>query len=91
MQTNEFPSMGTWAAGPQPPSFTGEAILAVAHEVRSPAHVVLDPQRGRVGVSLSGKMLRPDQVNGKPTYPLLAVLPPLYTEWLGDRSFCEVH
>ncbi len=91
VQTNEFPSVGTWAAGPQPPSFTGEAILALTQEVRSPAHVVLDPHRGRVGVSLSGKMLRPDQVNGKPTYPLLAVLPPLYPEWLGDRSFCEVH
>jgi PfaD family protein len=26
-----------------------------------------------------------------PHWPLLAVLPPLYPEWLGDRSFGEVH
>ena len=45
--------MGTWAAGSQPPSFTGESILALAHEVRRPAHVVLDREHGRVGLCLT--------------------------------------
>ena len=42
-------------------------------------------------MAVEGAMLRPDQLNGNPTYPLVAVLPPLFPEWLGDRSFCEVH
>ncbi|MHC4392912.1 MAG: nitronate monooxygenase, partial [Planctomycetota bacterium] len=28
---------------------------------------------------------------GETLWPLVAQLPPLYPEWLGDRSFCEVH
>ncbi|MBK7582988.1 MAG: PfaD family polyunsaturated fatty acid/polyketide biosynthesis protein [Myxococcales bacterium] len=83
-------SLGTWGS-PRPPAFVGEDIVEQAHHVRSPAFVVYDPNHARVGVASEGTMLRPDQVNGTPTFPLLAVLPPLYPEWLGDRSFCEVH
>ena len=31
------------------------------------------------------------QANGSPTLPLMATLPALYPEWLGDRSFSELY
>ena len=83
--------MGAWASGPHPPAFTGVALVGAAHNVRAPAYVVQDRERSRFGVAQAGEMLRPAQVNGKPTWPLIAALPALYPEWLGDRSFCEVH
>lgn len=79
-----------WAASSHP-AFEGKGILTLAADVRAPAHVVFDQEQGRVGLAPSGRMVRPEQMNGEPTYPLLAVLPALYPEWLGDRSFCEVH
>lgn len=36
-------------------------------------------------------MLTDSQVNGHAALPLLATLPALYPEWLGDRSFNETH
>jgi hypothetical protein len=32
-----------------------------------------------------------NQTNGSPVFPFLAVLAPLYPEWLGDRTFGEIH
>jgi trans-AT polyketide synthase, acyltransferase and oxidoreductase domains len=83
--------MGMWSAGPQPPAFAGEDLVRVTHAFREPVFVVRDVHRERVGVALQGEMLRPEQVNGHPTWPLLAALPALYPEWLGARSFNEVH
>jgi len=58
--------------------------------VRQVAHVVRDGAAGRVGVALGGEMVPASRpVAG--ALPLLATLPALYPEWLGDRSFCEVH
>src|SRR5204862_982904 len=39
-----------------------------------------------VGVALGG-----DALITADGYRLLGTLPPLYPEWLGDRSFCEAH
>ncbi|MFT7621774.1 MAG: trans-AT polyketide synthase/acyltransferase/oxidoreductase domain-containing protein [Myxococcota bacterium] len=47
-------------------------------------YVVRDPRRSRIGISVG----KPPQ-GGE--YQPLGALPPLYPEWLGDRSFCEAH
>ena len=60
-------------------------MARVAHRVRETVHIVRDGADGGVGVALGG------QIGGSGTHPWLATLPPLYPEWLGDRSFCEVH
>ncbi len=58
--------------------------------IREPAHVVTDRSRPRIGVALGGELVAtPAAAEGD--LPLLATLPPLYPEWLGDRSFCEAH
>ena len=43
-----------------------------------------------VGLGLGGELLPPQAARAS-DHPLLATLPPLYPEWLGDRSFSEVH
>jgi trans-AT polyketide synthase/acyltransferase/oxidoreductase domain-containing protein len=85
------PAIGAWGSGPHPPAFGGDALISAAHEVRAAAYVVQDPAQLRLGVAQAGEMRPPAPTNGKPTWPVVAVLPPLYPEWLGDRSFCEVH
>jgi PfaD family protein len=56
--------------------------------MRERAHVVKDAGRGCLGVAFDGELqLRPSEAG----YPVIATLPGIYPEWLGDRSFLEVH
>ena len=65
-----------------PPVATGGAALIEAlHAVREPLRIVADPS-GRRGVVVPGQPWEG---------PLHGLLPPLYPEWLGDRSFAERH
>ena len=82
--------VGAWTQGPTPPNFDGPDVLAAVQRIREPVHIVQEPE-GRVGVAFQGGVISTEMVNGRPSFPLLATLPPLYPEWLGDRSFCEVH
>jgi PfaD family protein len=86
-----FQHLGAWISGARPPAFAGDEVAQAAAEFRSPAFVVRDPTRERVGVALEGRTAPTHEVNGHSAYPLIAALPPLFPEWLGDRSFCEVH
>ncbi len=77
----------------RPPAFDPRAIAAACGEPRKTVHVVSEGMaragvRGRIGVALEGDVAK---ANGRPGFPWLATLPPLYPEWLGDRSFCEAH
>ena len=89
MQMSEFLTMGRWASPERGVAYRGEDVAAACQAIREPAYVVHDPQRG-VGVTREGTLSQA-QSNGKRTYGLLAALPAVYPEWLGDRSFCEVH
>lgn len=57
---------------------------------REPTHVVRNGASGQIGVAFGGEVL-PSTRTEAGAYPLLATLPALYPEWLGDRSFGEVH
>lgn len=87
MQGSLIP-IGSWRDG-APPAFSGPEIARAAARVRETAHVVREPGSGRLGVAFEGAVDPGAAVNGY--YPLLATLPPLYPEWLGDRTFLEVH
>jgi PfaD family protein len=88
---NGHSPIGTWQKGPWVPAFTATDLSGAIPFVREPVHIVSEPNSGRVGVARGGAVVGVDQANGVPTFPLLASLPPLYPEWLGDRSFTEVH
>jgi trans-AT polyketide synthase/acyltransferase/oxidoreductase domain-containing protein len=70
------------------PAFSAPAIAEASADVRAIHHVIRDERDGRLGLGRDGEWVdRP----GADTWPVLASLPPLYPEWLGDRSFAEVH
>jgi PfaD family protein len=56
--------------------------------VRATHHVIRDERDGRLGLGRDGEWV---EQPGPGTWQVLASLPPLYPEWLGDRSFAEVH
>ena len=74
--------------GSAPPAFTPDALAASAERIREGCFVVSDPATGALGVATGGSQVTAD-VPG--AWPVAAVLPAMYPEWLGDRSFAEVH
>ncbi|MFD8496446.1 PfaD family polyunsaturated fatty acid/polyketide biosynthesis protein [Amycolatopsis sp. NPDC059657] len=80
--------VASWIPGAEPPAFDADAIARVVAEVREPVFLLTghDGHSHGVGVALGGAMT--DTGEG---YRLLGTLPPLFPEWLGDRSFCETH
>ncbi|MBN2358777.1 MAG: PfaD family polyunsaturated fatty acid/polyketide biosynthesis protein [Deltaproteobacteria bacterium] len=91
MSALDLRPIAIWQAGATPPAFSPIELLAAAQRVREPAHVVRDGPAGRLGVGFDGQLVVQGQHNGRATYPLLATLPALYPEWLGDRSFLADH
>ncbi|SDY46879.1 PfaD family protein [Amycolatopsis xylanica] len=77
--------VASWIPGAAPPAFGADAVARVTGEVREPVFVISGHDHG-VGAALGGVLT--DSGEG---YRLLGTLPPLYPEWLGDRSFCETH
>lgn len=65
------------------PVFDPLSLPAAIARVREPVHVLRAPHAGPVGISYGATPRIP--------YEWLGTLPALYPEWLGDRSFSEVH
>jgi PfaD family protein len=78
-----------WWTSTEAPAFSGTGLIDAAQRIREPVHVVQDPATGRIGAGFGGKLA--PTADGAPSYPILATLPAIYPEWLGDRSFTEVH
>ena len=76
--------IGAWQPAGAAPAFDQQSLLEISQRIREPLYIIADPDHGRVGVGVGGGL----SAQG---YPLLAVLPALYPEWLGDRSFTELH
>jgi PfaD family protein len=85
-----FEPLGIWQSSGYQPAFSPDELVAAVPHVRVPVHVVRHPT-GSLGVALQGQIIRQEEVNGVPTYPLMASLPAVYPEWLGDRNFLEAH
>mgnify|MGYP003951007245 CR=1 FL=1 len=88
---SQLPLHGFWKSSTGTPAFSNASLLQSVEHVREPMFLVQDPATGALGVALGGETVSHEATNGTPHWPLLAVLPPLYPEWLGDRSFSEVH
>jgi PfaD family protein len=90
--TSGIPTLGSWHAASWVPAFTAEDLAPAAGFVREPVHVVREPGSGRLGVARGGTVdPAPAATNGRPAFPWVGSLPALWPEWLGDRSFTEVH
>ena len=84
-------SHGFWQSTSTTPAFLRNDIASLVARVREPMFLVQDPRNAALGLALGGETAPREPGNGTPSWPLLAVLPPLYPEWLGDGSFGEVH
>lgn len=89
--SSELTPIGGWIASAAPPRFDPEGIVSAVRAVRTPIHIVRDRATGRLGVATAGQVRGEVSGNGKPVYALIASLPALYPEWLGDRAFLEAH
>ncbi|MDQ3031898.1 MAG: PfaD family polyunsaturated fatty acid/polyketide biosynthesis protein [Myxococcota bacterium] len=76
-------------SGGHPPVYDPRELEAAIHRVRDVVHVVRDARTGALGLAFGGQPS--GAANGQPGETLMATLPALYPEWLGDRSFQEVH
>ncbi len=63
-------------------------LSELLQRIREPMHVVRDAARARIGLAVGGSATTAVAAGD---LPLLASLPALYPEWLGERSFCEAH
>lgn len=88
----ELQPIGTFTPSrARPPAYAPREIEAACQRVREVAHVVREPATGRIGVALEGEPgVGAPGANGGAAH-LMATLPALYPEWLGDRTFQEVH
>jgi trans-AT polyketide synthase, acyltransferase and oxidoreductase domains len=66
------------------PAFSGRPLQALIHRVRETMEIVRHNGSGAIGLRLRGSPEESDCA-------VIGILPPLYPEWLGDRSFVEVH
>ncbi|MCP4449471.1 MAG: PfaD family polyunsaturated fatty acid/polyketide biosynthesis protein [Myxococcales bacterium] len=72
------------------PAFSAGGAWLGASDFRRPAYLVQSAS-GHRGVGLGGRLVQSTAELAAPAFPLLALLPPIYPEWLGDPSFHEAH
>jgi trans-AT polyketide synthase, acyltransferase and oxidoreductase domains len=85
--THDLP-IGSWLEGDTAPAFSGASMRAAIERAREHAFVLRDPKSGAIGVGCGGRF---EAGSGGRGWPVHGILPPLYPEWLGDRSFTEAH
>lgn len=87
LPVSQTATVGSWS-GATAPAFTAPDLIAATDRIRERAYVVVDPVTLQYGIASGGHL-----VDGcsEAAWPVVAVLPAMYPEWLGDRSFNEVH
>lgn len=78
--------VASWVPGAHAAAFDPDGVAAIAAEVREPVHLVTSGANG-VGLALGGAL----STTQESKFRVIGTLPPLYPEWLGDRTFCEAH
>lgn len=84
----EWPAATRWYSHDGQPAFAPAEIAARVASIREPVYLVADPTTGHRGLAVGGGLITDRTTGG---YELVGVLPPIYPEWLGDRSFCDTH
>ena len=82
----EFRVYGSWkpeSIVPQPKDF-----IKHVNNIRTPLYIVRDVKTGKIFSAEDGIINLKENYD---QYVLIGILPSIYPEWLGDRSFQEVH
>ncbi|MFB5677653.1 PfaD family polyunsaturated fatty acid/polyketide biosynthesis protein [Paenibacillus terreus] len=83
--------IGGWQSHGESPYFDTEGIKTSISRIREPIHIVVGGPNGLRGVAFGGSIHHSSHVGQEGIYPLIASLPAIYPEWLGDRSFLQIH
>ncbi|MFM9279418.1 PfaD family polyunsaturated fatty acid/polyketide biosynthesis protein [Paenibacillus jiagnxiensis] len=83
--------IGGWQSAGESPLFDPEDIKSTVSRIREPIHIVGGGPNGSRGVAFGGSIHHSSHVGQEGIYPLIASLPAIYPEWLGDRSFLQTH
>ncbi|GIE97468.1 PfaD family polyunsaturated fatty acid/polyketide biosynthesis protein [Paractinoplanes rishiriensis] len=83
------PALG-WLPGERAADFSPAGIVECVRRFREPVHIVRGRAGHEPGLGLGGRV-QPPAAGASPGYELVGVLPALYPEWLGDRSFNRTH
>ncbi len=88
-----LPAIGYWLPGETAPYWTPEQIAEGVHHTRVQTYVIRDSGSSAIGMGAGGRFVpsMADVTAPAQVYAVLAILAPQYPEWLGDRSFQEVH
>jgi PfaD family protein len=84
------PAAPQWHSEDCRPAFTAAEIGTCVTRIREPLYLVADQETGRRGLALGGRLIA-DRTVTIASHGLVGVLPPMYPEWLGCRSFCDTH
>ena len=71
-------------------AFSPHELTRATRLIRHPIHIIQEANNGRIGLTNHSTDGSTSPFNHH-EFDHLATLPPLYPEWLGDRSFCEAH
>jgi trans-AT polyketide synthase/acyltransferase/oxidoreductase domain-containing protein len=80
--------IGYWYEVEESPVFDYRQMSLLAKRIRKPHNVIFDDDTRQLGLALGGEVASRNAQSG---YPLIGVIPALYPEWLGDRTFQQVH
>jgi trans-AT polyketide synthase, acyltransferase and oxidoreductase domains len=95
-QTHSGSAPLSWHGGPQGSVFfSEEEVASVVANPRLPAFIVLEPSTGRIGAALGGELVHASAhaaaSHSHPALQVIAALPPVFPERLGDPGFLETH
>lgn len=80
-----LPALSSWTPGDEAAAFDPDGLARAARRVREPCVVVQDQESGRVGAGVGGS------ASSSGPCSLVAALPALWPEHLGNRAFLEAH
>ena len=72
-------------------NFNPKEFSEIISDIRNPIYLVFEPQKKSFGLAKSGEVFTNSKDAGSGSLLLLALLPAIYPEWLGDRGFLETH
>ena len=87
----KVPTIGYWVGDSSQIHFNALTQDLLSTNLRNPLFVVFDEVRNQIGFAAEGSIQPTMPDDGSSCMGLVALLPGLYPEWLGDRSFCETH
>jgi PfaD family protein len=84
-----LPALGYWTADAGTAAGADQSVQAVIARIREPIHVLRAAPVAPLGLAAGGSIS--SKAASASSIELIAALPALYPEWLGERGFCELH